>query len=101
MDTAIIDLGNVQLDPLCLAKRVLPMVLLVVFWCWETWLPFFGKGEGRVRHAFRNLAIALINTIVLAAAFSSVTVLPAERAESHHYGLLHSLNRPIRHVLPL
>src|ERR1035438_5841402 len=49
-----------------LAKRAVPVILLVLFWCWETCRPYFGQQEGRVKHAARNLAIALFNTGVLA-----------------------------------
>lgn len=74
-----------------IAKRAAPVVLLVIFWCWETWQPFFGRKEERLRHAARNLALAVVNTVILALAFGSATVFVAEWAASQRYGLLHTL----------
>jgi hypothetical protein len=76
----------------CLTRRAVPVFLLAIFWCWETWQPFFGRKEGRLRHAARNLAIAVANTVILAVAFGSVTVFVAQWIESHQYGLLHALD---------
>jgi sterol desaturase/sphingolipid hydroxylase (fatty acid hydroxylase superfamily) len=69
-------------------KPGISVVLLVVFWIWETLWPFFGVGAGRWLHAARNLAIALLNTTVLALVFSTVTVSTANWSERHGYGLL-------------
>jgi sterol desaturase/sphingolipid hydroxylase (fatty acid hydroxylase superfamily) len=76
----------------CLTRRAVPVFLLAIFWCWETWQPFFGRKEGRLRHAARNLVIAVANTVILAVAFGSVTVFVAQWTESHQYGLLHALD---------
>lgn len=72
-----------------LAKRVAPVVLLVLFWCWETWRPFFGQREGRLVHAARNLAVAICNTLFLGVVFVSVTVMVAAWTQQNAYGLLH------------
>src|SRR6516165_1146360 len=74
-----------------LAKRAAPVLLLAVFWCWETWRPFFGHRESRFRHAGHNLAIALFNTVILGLAFGYVTAALADWTEQKQYGLLHSL----------
>jgi sterol desaturase/sphingolipid hydroxylase (fatty acid hydroxylase superfamily) len=79
------------LEDFLLAKRVVPVLLLVLFWCWETWRPFFGQRESRLRHAARNLAIAVFNTVVLGLVFGSVTVIVADWTEQREYGLLHAL----------
>ena len=99
MDTPLLT----SLDYLCLAKRAVPVLLLVMFWCWETWQPFFGKKQDRFRHAARNLTLALVNTVILAVAFGSLTAFTAQWAESHHYGLLHTfdLGRLVRLLLGL
>lgn len=81
-----------SLDYVCLTRRAVPVVLLAIFWCWETWHPFFGMKEGRHCHAVRNLALAVANTVILAVAFGSVTVFVARWTESRQYGLLHTLN---------
>lgn len=92
-----------SLDPVCIARRTFPVVLLAVFWSWETWQPFFGQREGRLRHAARNLAIALFNTVVLAVAFGAVTVSVAEWSAENQFGLLSlfSLADPIRFGMAL
>lgn len=56
---------TIPLDALHRIKLVVPVVLLGLFWCWETWRSLFGRREGRVKHAGHNLAIALFNTVIL------------------------------------
>jgi sterol desaturase/sphingolipid hydroxylase (fatty acid hydroxylase superfamily) len=90
-------------DPACLAKRAVPVVLLALFWGWETWRPFFGQSGRRWRHAGRNLAVALTNTVVLALLFGSATVAVAEWAGRNQLGLLNALDLagPVRFALAL
>jgi hypothetical protein len=45
--------------------------VLAALWAWETWLPSSERRERRLRHAGRNLAVALLNTVVLAVVFST------------------------------
>ena len=71
----------VQLDDLRHIKLAVPIILLALFWCWETWRPFFGQPEGRVGHAGHNLAIALFNTVILGLAFGFVTATVATWTE--------------------
>jgi sterol desaturase/sphingolipid hydroxylase (fatty acid hydroxylase superfamily) len=73
-----------------LAKRVAPVVLLALFWGWETWRPFFGQREGRVLHAAHNLAIAVFNTVILGLVFGYVTTLAADWAADNRYGFLNA-----------
>lgn len=75
-------------DHLLIVKRALPVVLLVTLWCWETWQPFFGQPAGRLRHAGRNLAVPIFNTIVVALAFGSLTATVAYWTEEYQVGLL-------------
>lgn len=86
-----------------LARRAVPALLLAFFWCWETWRPFFGQRAGRLKHAARNLAIALFNTVVLGLVFGSLTVMVAGWTETSKYGLLHTfgLAWPVQFVLAL
>lgn len=92
-----------SLDHAFIAKRTLPVILLAAFWSWETWQPFFGQREGRLKHAARNLAVALFNTVVLAVAFGTLTVFVAEWSAEKQVGLLNvlSLADPIRFGLAL
>ncbi len=80
------------LEDFLLAKRAVPLVLLALFWCWETWRPFFGRREGRLRHAVRNIVIAVSNTVVLGLAFGYVTILVAGWTAQNQFGLLESLD---------
>jgi sterol desaturase/sphingolipid hydroxylase (fatty acid hydroxylase superfamily) len=91
------------LEDFLLAKRAVPLVLLALFWCWETWRPFFGRREGRLRHAGHNIAIAFFNTVILGLAFGSVTMLVAGWTERNQSGLLNHLGlaEPFRFVLGL
>ena len=91
------------MDAPFLLKRALPVVLLAIFWCWETWRPFFGQREGRLKHAARNLAIALINTGVLALAFGALTGFVAAWTHENKFGLLNvvPLAEPMRFVVAL
>jgi len=94
---------TMPLDYAILAKRAVPVILLVLFWCWETWRPFFGQTEGRAKHAARNLAIAIFNTAFLGVVFVSVTVMVADWTEANQYGLLHiiGLAGPVQFLLAL
>jgi sterol desaturase/sphingolipid hydroxylase (fatty acid hydroxylase superfamily) len=84
--------GTIALDDLHHIKLVVPVVLLALFWCWETGQPYLGQREGRVRHAAHNLAIALFNTVFLGLFFGFVTATVAAYTEENEYGLLSTLN---------
>src|SRR5262245_1572964 len=81
----------VRQDPLYIAKVVAPAALLALFWCWETWSPYFRHDQDRVRHAARNLAIAVLNTVILSLTFTLLIVRISTWAESNRLGLLHIL----------
>lgn len=71
-----------------LLKRVVPILWLALFWCWETWRPFFGQRHGRWKHAIRNLAIAVFNTVILGLAFGSITMTVADWTDASGTGWL-------------
>lgn len=85
------------------AKRAVPVILLALFWCWETWRPFFGHREGRWLHAARNVGIAVFNTAALGLIFGAITVIIVDWTTRNHYGLLHvvGLTSTIQFVLAL
>jgi sterol desaturase/sphingolipid hydroxylase (fatty acid hydroxylase superfamily) len=85
------------------AKRTAPVLLLALFWCWETWRPFFGQKEGRLKHAGHNLAVAVLNTVVIGLAFGYVMVVVTGWTQENQIGLLNNLGLgwPIRFVLGL
>ena len=82
------------LGSLAQAKLFLPVLLLALFWCWETWRPFFEQRSERLRHGFRNVAIALLNTTVLAFTFGALTAIVADWTEEHGIGLLNLVALP-------
>lgn len=82
------------LEDAAFVKTVAAVSLLALFWGWETWRPLFGTRNGRLRHAGRNLGVALLNTAVMGPAFGAVTVLAADWAARNGYGLLRSLELP-------
>jgi sterol desaturase/sphingolipid hydroxylase (fatty acid hydroxylase superfamily) len=79
------------LDRAMSLQRALPVALLIFFWLWETWHPFFGWRNGRVRHAVWNLAVSIGNTVILALLFSVATAVVADWTARHQPGLLHLL----------
>jgi hypothetical protein len=91
--------GNAPPDQFLWLKRLAPIVLLAVFWCWETWRPYFGQGDGRWRHGARNLAIAVFNIVVLGLVFGSVTLAVAAWTEQKQYGLLNLFYIPPSYAL--
>ncbi|MBY0231137.1 MAG: sterol desaturase family protein [Gemmataceae bacterium] len=74
-----------------IARRAAPVLFLALLWCWETWRPFFGRREGRLAHAGRNLAVAILNTVLLGLLFGLATVAVAEWTEENRTGLLNGL----------
>jgi sterol desaturase/sphingolipid hydroxylase (fatty acid hydroxylase superfamily) len=80
----------IAVDRLELARRILPVALLAVFWCWESWRPFFEQ-RNRLRHGGINLLIAATNTLVIGLVFGSPTVAVVEWAGREDFGLLRNL----------
>jgi sterol desaturase/sphingolipid hydroxylase (fatty acid hydroxylase superfamily) len=76
------------------SKLLLPALSLAVFWIWETWRPFMGQPRGRLRHASRNLALALLNAAVIALGFGVVVALVLGAAAEQRVGLLRLLEAP-------
>ena len=77
-----------------MAKPGLTVLCLAALWTWETFLPFLTNGQKRWRHAGRNAAIALVNTMVLGLLFGAATVGVALWAAENQFGLLHRLAVP-------
>jgi sterol desaturase/sphingolipid hydroxylase (fatty acid hydroxylase superfamily) len=103
MHSALLASTDFPVDSFTLLKRVTPVVMLALFWCWETWRPFFGQRKGRVGHAGHNLAIALFNTVILGLGFGYITTTVAGWTEQNQFGLLSflGLGGPFRFVLAL
>ena len=94
---------TVALGDLYHLKMAAPVLLLAIFWCWETWQPFFGQTQGRVRHALHNLAVAISNTLILGLAFGALTVAVAGWTAESTVGLLNLVELPaaVRFALAL
>jgi sterol desaturase/sphingolipid hydroxylase (fatty acid hydroxylase superfamily) len=101
--TTVPDPGVGPVEYLSHIKAAVTVGVLAVLWGWETWLPFFERRERRLRHAGRNLAVALLNTVALAVAFSTGIMFVAGWAQERGLGLLHALDlgNPARLVLAL
>lgn len=76
------------------AKPALTVGFLAALWAWETFFPLVVGRRGRLRHAGRNVAIALLNTVVLALLFGAATVGVASWASARGFGLLNWLGVP-------
>jgi sterol desaturase/sphingolipid hydroxylase (fatty acid hydroxylase superfamily) len=77
------------------------MLVLLVLWLLEAWVPLFVDRPHRLRHAGRNLTVAGINMAVLGLGFAGATTGVAVWAAERNFGLLHSLPWPLWVELPL
>src|SRR5438309_9219360 len=71
MNGGLFATSTVPVEYLSHTKAAVAVVVLASLWAWETWLPLFERRDRRLRHAGRNLFIALINTLVLSLAFGT------------------------------
>jgi sterol desaturase/sphingolipid hydroxylase (fatty acid hydroxylase superfamily) len=103
MSPALFATTTVPIEWLGQTKAAVTVGALALLWAWETWLPYFEHREGRLRHAGRNFAVALLNTAVLAVVFSTGITAVAGWAREQGWGLLHvlPLGNPARLVLAL
>lgn len=76
------------------AKPALAIAFLAALWTWETLFPLIHGRSGRMRHAGRNIAVALLNTAVLALLFGAATVGVASWTAERQIGLLNWLGVP-------
>jgi sterol desaturase/sphingolipid hydroxylase (fatty acid hydroxylase superfamily) len=74
-------------------KAAVAVALLAFFWTWESWRPFFGQRD-RLGHAGRNLALAIVNSVLLGLVFGSLFVVDARWTERESLGLLHQFDLP-------
>lgn len=75
-------------------KLLVPPVLLVLFWVWETLRPYFGWRAARWKHALRNITVALINAIALGGVFGLLTVAVTQWTTANSLGLLSQFPLP-------
>lgn len=76
-------------------KTVLAIAVLAFLWCLETWLPLYRERHGnRLKHAGRNIVIALFNTTVIALMLYGIMAVVAPWNYNHKIGLLNLLDLP-------
>lgn len=86
-------------DPTLLA-RLLPwratiaVVALALIWTLESCWPFFRPSALRRRHAVRNLALTVLNVVVIALVFGAATVFVVSTSAQHGIGLLRLIDIP-------
>ncbi|HZO86696.1 MAG TPA: sterol desaturase family protein [Chthonomonadaceae bacterium] len=85
----------IRAEALLQAQTVAAVLGMVILWLLEGWWPFFTERKGRLRHAAPNLALALINTVVLGAVFAGLTAGAVAWAERAHFGLLRGIPAPV------
>jgi sterol desaturase/sphingolipid hydroxylase (fatty acid hydroxylase superfamily) len=76
------------------AKPAVFVACFTALWIAETSAPFFAAPRHRSRHAGRNLAIALLNTLVLALLFGWLTVAVCTWTSASEFGLLNQFALP-------
>jgi sterol desaturase/sphingolipid hydroxylase (fatty acid hydroxylase superfamily) len=69
-------------------KLLVPFIMLALFWVWESRRPFFDQCDGRLRHAKRNIILAVVNAVTLALVFSAATAAVTHWTSQHQMGLL-------------
>ena len=76
-------------------KTVLAIAVLAFLWCLETWLPLYCERHGnRLKHAGRNIVIALFNTTVIALMLYGIMAVVALWNYNQKIGLLNLLDLP-------
>jgi sterol desaturase/sphingolipid hydroxylase (fatty acid hydroxylase superfamily) len=83
------------------APTITAIAGLAVIWLLETWLPFVAGRQGRVRHALRNILLALVNLAAVTLFFAAATAGVATWAASGDFGLLRQIPAPPWLTLPL
>ncbi len=79
-------------------KTLVGGLVLVALWLGETWVPFYAQFRDdrteRVRHDLRNLFIGVLNSIIVAVAFSGLAVIAEVWGAANGYGLLRIYELP-------
>ncbi|MBN8493329.1 MAG: sterol desaturase family protein [Burkholderiales bacterium] len=78
-------------------RGVVSLVWLVLLLVWESAAParpWFATWKERGRHGALNVALALINVVLIAAVFAMLWRRTADWAAAHAFGLLHAVSLP-------
>src|SRR5215471_17123644 len=72
--------------------------VLTLLLAWESLVPFFtwfaGNVAERVRHGLKNVALGVLNALITGLVFAALWWMTAQRAQAHHFGILHWLALP-------
>lgn len=71
------------------AKLTISIAAFFVVFLLENIWPLFHRDQSRWRHDFRNIAIFIINSVILSLIFSSLTFLVIMRVQENALGLFH------------
>lgn len=81
--------------PDSLTKPLVAALVLAVLWFLEGLLPMFEGGRQRWRHGFANVALGLLNALIVAVVFAAATLYVTEWARESRFGLLHQIPLPL------
>lgn len=80
-----------------LIKNIQPfaaVIVMALFWLWESYRPFFKNPYKRVKHGLINIIITLINAVLIILIFSGFTVFAAEYSLQNSFGILYNFSMP-------
>ena len=75
-------------------KPVLAAAALALLWSLEAVIPMFEPAGSRWRHELSNVALGVLNALLVSALFAASSLLVTDWAEQHAFGLLHALRLP-------
>lgn len=78
-----------------LIKPILICFCLALLWLLEGVCPFKPTEINRARHDFNNLALGVLNAVVIGLVFSAVLLTATNWSEVNQFGLLHWIDAPI------
>lgn len=76
-------------------RTAVASLTLVILYGLESVIPFYEQKEDKVLHATRNLSLAILNAVMIAAIFTSVTLATATVAQQKGWGLLNQFTMPL------
>lgn len=73
-------------------KFWIEILSLTSVFCLEGAFPFFEGRKNRVRHAWSNLGIGILNGIIIVLIFSAITLKVIQHSDTHSWGLLRQIH---------
>lgn len=90
---------RIQMADLKVIRLTLSLTMLFALLLWESWRPFFAffaaKSRERLTHIVRNLAMGLLNVLLVALIFWALWGKSAAWSDQGNYGLLHRVDMPL------